>query len=436
MSTPAGKRLDVVDCDLTLTKTHTFAEFQKTSKSVDAMSYQQGRDYALAGNLKIGVGALLERGPSSILALATYHNNAAFCAGLLSVALGKELTLIPPPKFTTGPHPIAINAYCVEGRAEPVFVSYIPAVGKEYQKTQRWLEGGGKNHQLEHLYSEVKKMGIKVDSMSLSDDSQYNIRKAHNDCRLVDRGVLIQCTHIDGRNPTVAARSSQMASRVGRSEGFAMLAPVPELLEDIRKSYRAAGFFIAKTEVAAQGISEKIGKPVLSDSSLGEIVAQLPDRGILRLPVEARYSLAKMKSFVKLKCGGVGPTTFEDIARVQSETALDMCLRTGTTVPGPMLEELLAPLRVIAKESGKPVFIVPGSHSLIQSQKITVVMPNGSVILDIKAEITENPENFRSEEAALATLRRMEPAVSPIETLRREITGLRDESTPPSSFKP
>lgn len=166
---------DIFDFDNTLTQSHTFQHAR-----LEAFTHRNSNSMQLKGyidaehNLKKGLRSELK--PDQF-AIATFHNNPDYIAGYLRALFGKNVVKKAEPIFSEAPV-VAIQAYQLEGQAQPILIAYIPEVGQQFD--QRLAELEGKNNQTLFLQAELIKRGIICAETELDffDDSRLNIVKA------------------------------------------------------------------------------------------------------------------------------------------------------------------------------------------------------------------------------------------------------------------
>lgn len=165
----------IFDFDKTLVKGHSFASHNRNNypagdtKEVQEAIYNAGKAYA-ATEKKIDVEKIFKHDGANISAIATYHNNPAFIAGVVSVLLGKELKYSETRRHPRDP--IAIDTYTIEG-CEPFRICYIPAVGDAFAAAKKELEKKGKNAQITFLR---ETLGISAASVvDFYDDDSGNV---------------------------------------------------------------------------------------------------------------------------------------------------------------------------------------------------------------------------------------------------------------------
>lgn len=146
MSVPTLENGKIFDFDLTMSKTHTFANhcIDRYQGQDPSLIYQVGK--RLAANL-LKSNIPFAHDANHLSAIATFHNNPALIAGVIAHVLGKELQLV---ETLTSEEPlVAVNVYQVEDEERPFLVSYIPEVGSAFQERMGQL--GNKNHQIKFL---------------------------------------------------------------------------------------------------------------------------------------------------------------------------------------------------------------------------------------------------------------------------------------------
>lgn len=148
--------ITIFDFDQTLTKEHSFRSF-----CVEQFSHPRGAHYGKdpyqvgktmgPSLVKTGIDKVVKHDGENISAIATYHNNPAFVAGVISSLLGKDLRLkgcVADPAMTA----TAIAQYEIEGIEAVFCVSFIQHQQDDYQVAKGMLESnGGKNIQIIQL---------------------------------------------------------------------------------------------------------------------------------------------------------------------------------------------------------------------------------------------------------------------------------------------
>lgn len=208
----------VSDFDLTLTKTHTFAE-NNIGKEVnvpsETVAFEDGdlglnklfgdedyeSEWLVKGsrdareNLKEGAKEIIGNDLASF-SIATHHNNPDYIAGYMQTALGgSKITKVegPMPAPPEGHPDLAIQQYHVEGSNDPLTISYINATGNEFNAARQKAEG--KNVQIEHLKQQRNNPNEEI---QFYDDDPNNIRQAKN-----KPGLVSETHQVDGNSETL-----------------------------------------------------------------------------------------------------------------------------------------------------------------------------------------------------------------------------------------
>lgn len=180
----------IFDFDQTLTKEHSFATHRL--EQYDCEDYQFYKKCYEMGKLfarKEALDNYLIHRDNTISAIATFHNNHSFIAGVLSAHFKSELVHNETELMEDGL--TAIATYTLPGSQHPIYISFIPAIGDLF--TDKLIELRNKNNQLATLRTKIEQKlqivpGIKIE---FYDDSQTNTQEAQ-------KTKQIQCFSIIG----------------------------------------------------------------------------------------------------------------------------------------------------------------------------------------------------------------------------------------------
>ena len=178
--------VSVLDFDLTLTKEHTYRKSRLDVMQQEGQTAEerieigrQAADNNLKDNLKNTSNPLLSLEGDNVFAIATYHNNPDYIAGYYEAISGKTVTPIPDSVKYSEDGKVALRQYQVQGIDKPFTVSYIPALGQDYQNIIANLDG--KNEQMNLIQQTFESSALMNhdDPMHLYDDSRPNIEAAN-----------------------------------------------------------------------------------------------------------------------------------------------------------------------------------------------------------------------------------------------------------------
>ena len=171
----------IFDFDLTITKKHTFVESQLQADSLNITSNhkKQGkRDGSKIAKSNLPL-ELMDLSGDNLFAIATYHNNPDYIAGMLEHILNKQIT--PTNQIIYSQYPqVAIKVYQVAGQSKPLLLSYIPKVADEFGMPIWKLDG--KNNQIRFLHSVALEKSLIDDNVKIDffDDTAKNIACTQN----------------------------------------------------------------------------------------------------------------------------------------------------------------------------------------------------------------------------------------------------------------
>jgi hypothetical protein len=138
----------IFELDGTISITPTIAEYCIDKAKPTEDQYELGKKIGRI-NRKKSVEHFFIHNDYELCGIATLHNNPAFVAGYIAALLNKELTFIQTIYSKTTPD-IAVNEYIVKGLDKPIFICFVPHIGKEYHAALNALRVD-KNVQIDFL---------------------------------------------------------------------------------------------------------------------------------------------------------------------------------------------------------------------------------------------------------------------------------------------
>ena len=282
--------ITIFDFDQTLTKIHTFQTkcIEKFGVTTPAALIHQGAEDART-NLKDGLTpSHISLEGDRLFCLATYHNNPDYVAGYIQTLLGKTITPSMEPLQFAHDGDIAIKTYRIEGVEKPLFISYIPKQGAEFNAARGKLTG--KNEQIAFL-SQILQVNHLMEpgaSINYYDDDSKNIDKvkplANIKAHLVDgHAESFQFTTLTDKTPaslTQAGAGSAVIPDVPARPNVA----VPPVLSD-RKGTEA---------LKVTGQADTIPEPLSSAGAGSAVIPAAPARPQVAAPVDLSDSKDKL----------------------------------------------------------------------------------------------------------------------------------------------
>lgn len=197
-----SSRFRICDFDCTLTKHHTISPPEGRAPRFYSVAYTGEDHYSFEAQMKVGVeesGDLLKAGipdlcttmdDDNTFAVATFHNNHAFIAGVLKARFAErdityERTIFLSEDEGASPQ-FAVAIYRIAGIDKQLLIAHIHVPdGKDelYPAFVSQYEGStttAKNTQLEFLYREALRLGVvkPADLVEFRDDSLTNCTNA------------------------------------------------------------------------------------------------------------------------------------------------------------------------------------------------------------------------------------------------------------------